>query len=61
MGNVHVDELLAVLVRRHGFGAVGAVRALQVALLIAGYPPDTDEVLAADTWDIVDAALHYPR
>jgi hypothetical protein len=61
LGDVHVDELLAVLIIRHGFGATGAVHALQVAMLMAGYPPDTEEVLAADTWEIVDAALRYPR
>ena len=61
LGDVHVDELLSVLVRRHGFGAVGAVRALQISLLMAGYPPDSDDVLAADTWEILDTALRCAR
>jgi hypothetical protein len=61
LGDVHVDEMLAVLVQRHDFGAVAAVRALQLALLGAGYPADTDDVQASDALPILDSALRYPR
>lgn len=60
LDDVRVDELVAVLVGRHRYRAMGAVRAMRIALLIAGYPPETEEVLAADALDILDSALDYP-
>jgi hypothetical protein len=60
LGDVRVDELVAALVGRHHFGAMGAIRALRIALLTAGYPAESDEVLAADALDVLDTALHYP-
>ena len=60
LDDVRVDELVAVLVGRHHFRAVGAVRAMRIALLMAGYPPESDAVLAADALDVLDNALHYP-
>jgi len=58
--DVRVDELVAVLVGRHHFGAFGAVRAVRLALLMAGYPPASEQVLAADAFDILDSALFHP-
>ena len=60
LDDVRVDELVAVLVGRHHFGALGAVRAVRLALLMAGYPPASEQVLAADALDILDSALFYP-
>lgn len=60
LADVRVDELVAVLVGRHHFGALGAVRAVRLALLMAGYPPASEQVLAADALDILDSALFYP-
>lgn len=61
LGDVHVDELLAVLVTRHGYAATGAVRALEIALLMSGYPTESDEVQAADALQVLDSALHFPH
>ena len=60
LDDVRVDELVAVLVGQHHFGAVGAARAVRLALLIAGYPLESEKVLAADAFDILDSALFYP-
>ena len=60
LDDVRVDELVAVLVGRHHFGALGAVRAVRLALLMAGYPQASEQVLAADALDILDSALFYP-
>jgi hypothetical protein len=60
LDDVRVDELVAVLVGRHQFGALGAVRAVRLALLMAGYPPASEQVLAADAFDILDSALFHP-
>lgn len=60
LADVRVDELVAVLVGRHHFGALGAVRAVRLALLMAGYPLASEQVLAADAFDILDSALFYP-
>ncbi|MGF9755273.1 hypothetical protein AAII07_08730 [Microvirga sp. 0TCS3.31] len=60
LDDVRVDELVAVLVGRHHFGALGAVRAVRLALLMAGYPLASEQVLAADAFDILDSALFYP-
>ena len=57
LGDVRADELLAALVNRHRLSATGAARALELGILMAGYPPDTDAVLAADALDIIDWAL----
>ena len=60
LDDVGVDELLAVLVGCHHVSPMCAVRALSVALFMAGYPPESEDVLAADALDIVDSALHHP-
>jgi hypothetical protein len=60
LDDVRVDELVAVLVGQHHFGALGAVRAVRLALLVAGYPAASEKVLAADAFDILDSALFYP-
>jgi hypothetical protein len=54
LGEVRVTELFTVLVERHRFGVIEAVRALARGLLVAGYPTETEVVSAADAFSIVE-------
>ena len=55
------SELFTLLVEHHAFSTSEAERALALGLLIAGYPSDFPEILAADAFDIVESALRHRR
>ncbi len=61
VGPLAVADLLDILVHDHGIDPRQAWRSLALAMLGAGYPPDSDRVAAADAFDVVHHALAGSR
>ena len=60
LGEVRVEELVAILVDDHGFAVARAERALAHGMMICGYPRGHDSVVAADAFEVVERAVRRP-